>query len=159
MNPTCIVSSFHTKHALEDLHHNICVFRHPDHLPDKQTLASSFLSSLQGQGLTAATAAKLPGDALKAIYGMNDDTVLYWAHHEKLCLIDGSIAFMGGLDLCYGRWDTNQHSISDAHPGDLERTIFPGQDYNNARIMDFQDVANFQNNKLDCKWNSRMSRW
>ncbi len=24
----------------------------------------------------------------------------YWAHHEKLCVIDETIAFMGGLDLC-----------------------------------------------------------
>ena len=67
-----------------------------------------------------------PGDSLKAIYGAHDDTVLYWAHHEKLCLVDGETAFMGGLDLCYGRWDTNQHPIADAHPGDLDRIVFPG---------------------------------
>jgi phospholipase D1/2 len=48
--------------------------------------------------------AKMPGNALGAIYGSTDETVLYWAHHEKLCLIDGTVAFMGGLDLCYGRW-------------------------------------------------------
>jgi phospholipase D1/2 len=96
------------------------------------------------------------GDALKGIYGVTDGQVLYWAHHEKLCLVDGHIAFMGGLDLCYGRWDTHQHSISDAHPGDLDQIVFPGQDYNNARIMDFQDVKNYQNNKLDRTFNSRM---
>lgn len=87
---------------------------------------------------------------------MSGDTVLFWAHHEKLCVVDGSIAFMGGLDLCFGRWDTNQHSIADAHPGDLDNIIFPGQDYNNARIMDFQSVSEWQNNKLDRKFNSRM---
>lgn len=55
-----------------------------------------------------------------------------------------------------GRWDTNQHAIADAHPGNLDRIVFPGQDYNNARIMDFQDVSNWQNNKLDRTKNSRM---
>ena len=60
---------------------------------------------------------------------------MYWAHHEKLCLIDGHIAFMGGLDLCYGRWDTNQHAIADAHPGNIDRIVFPGQDFNNARML------------------------
>lgn len=25
-----------------------------------------------------------------------------WSHHEKMCVIDSSIGFMGGLDLCYG---------------------------------------------------------
>jgi phospholipase D1/2 len=87
---------------------------------------------------------------------MNDDAVLYWAHHEKLCLVDGHIAFMGGLDLCYGRWDTNQHSIADAHPGDVNKIVFIGQDYNNSRIMDFEDVTNWRNNKLDRTQNSRM---
>ncbi|KAI9758626.1 MAG: Cyanate hydratase [Chaenotheca gracillima] len=154
--PPVTVSSSHTKHALEDLHPNISVFRHPDHLPDAQTLQSSFLSSLQNLSLTASMASKLPADALKAIYGMNEDVILYWAHHEKLCLVDGEMAFMGGLDLCYGRWDTNQHPIADAHPGNLDETVFPGQDYNNARIMDFQDVVHYEQNKLDRKTSSRM---
>ena len=26
-----------------------------------------------------------------------------WAHHEKLVVIDQSVAFVGGIDLCYGR--------------------------------------------------------
>lgn len=30
-------------------------------------------------------------------------------HHEKLVIIDQSIALFGGLDLCYGRWDNYQH--------------------------------------------------
>ena len=74
------VNSNHTKHALENLHQNIAVFRHPDHLPDAQTLQSSFISSLQNLSLNAATASKLPGDALKALYGMNEDVILYWAY-------------------------------------------------------------------------------
>ncbi|PNS19358.1 Phospholipase D1 [Sphaceloma murrayae] len=150
------LSSSHTKHALEDMHPNITVLRHPDHLPDKHVIASNFMSSFSNLNLTAATASKLPGDALKSIYGMNDDAVLYWAHHEKLCVVDGTLAFMGGLDLCYGRWDTHNHPIADVHPSDLNQIVFPGQDYNNARIMDFQDVVNWQNNKLDRKYNSRM---
>lgn len=152
------LSSSHTKHWLEDNDKtgNIRVFRHPDHLPDKQTLASSFWSSIKESGMSAAKLSQLPSDVVKGIYGMNEDTILFWAHHEKLCIVDGKVAFMGGLDLCYGRWDTNQHAIADAHPGDLNRIVFPGQDYNNARIMDFQDVSNWQNNKLDRKYNSRM---
>lgn len=152
------LSSSHTKHWLEDNDKtgNIRVFRHPDHLPDKQTLAANFLASIKQAGMSPAKLSQLPGDALKGIYGVTDGQVLYWAHHEKLCLVDGHIAFMGGLDLCYGRWDTHQHSIADAHPGDLDQIVFPGQDYNNARIMDFSDVQHYQNNKLDRKFNSRM---
>lgn len=140
MAPILSVSSSHTKHHLENLHPNISVFRHPDHLPDAQTLQSSFLSSLQNLSLTAKKAASLPADALKAIYGMNEDVILYWAHHEKLCLVDGKTAFMGGLDLCFGRWDLNQHPIADCHPGNLDDIVFPGQDWNNARVADFAHV-------------------
>ncbi|MCJ1311199.1 hypothetical protein MMC25_004870 [Agyrium rufum] len=150
------LSSSHTKHALEDLSPNICVFRHPDHLPDAQTLQSSLTSSFSNFKATAASISKLPGDALQALYGGYDDVILYWAHHEKLCLVDGHTAFMGGLDMCYGRWDTNQHAIADAHPANLNEIVFPGQDFNNARIMDFSDVVHWDQNKLDRTESSRM---
>lgn len=56
--------------------------------------------------------ANLPKASKEALYGFSDDMVLYWAHHEKLCVIDGKLAFMGGLDACFGRWDTNDHPIA-----------------------------------------------
>jgi phospholipase D1/2 len=154
--PPITVSSWYTKHALESLNPTIAVMRHPDHLPDQQTINSTLASAFKNVKLTPESASKLPSDALKAIYGVAEDSILYWAHHEKLCVVDGKLAFMGGLDLCYGRWDTNQHSIADAHPGDINKIIFPGQDYNNARIMDFTDVQHWQNNKLDRTEFSRM---
>ncbi|OAL70411.1 phospholipase [Trichophyton violaceum] len=150
------LSSSHTKHHLEDLHENIVVFRHPDHLPDKQTVQSDVMSSFQNLTLNAAGLSKLSGDALKTVYGLSGGVVLFWAHHEKLCIVDGRTAFMGGLDLCFGRWDTYQHAIADVHPTDLKQAVYPGQDYNNARVLDFQDVVHWENNQLDRKSNSRM---
>ena len=117
-------------------------------------LASEFLSSVKNFSLK--NLAQLPGDGLKALYGMNNDVILYWAHHEKLCLVDGKLAFMGGLDLCFGRWDTNSHPLADAHPTDLEQVLFPGQDYNDARVYDFEDVTHWERNKLDRTKESRM---
>lgn len=32
-----------------------------------------------------------------------------WAHHEKLVIVDQNIAYFGGTDLCYGRWDNCLH--------------------------------------------------
>ncbi|KAL0576864.1 Phospholipase D1 [Marasmius crinis-equi] len=60
----------------------------------------------------------------------------YWAHHEKLCVIDQAIAFMGGLDICFGRWDTPQHVLIDDHD-EGQSQIWPGKDYSNPRISDF----------------------
>jgi phospholipase D1/2 len=88
----------HTKHALEALHPNIKVFRHPDHVPRGNEILSGLVEGFQN--LRTADLAKVSGDTLKALYGGTDDMVLFWAHHEKLCLIDGRIAFMGGLDMC-----------------------------------------------------------
>ena len=36
-----------------------------------------------------------------------------WSHHEKMVIVDRSIAFVGGIDLCYGRWDTREHKLMD----------------------------------------------
>jgi phospholipase D1/2 len=141
---------------LEALDPNICIFRHPDHLPDKDTVAESLVDKFKEVTLSIADASKLTAAEKQSIYGLSNDVVLYWAHHEKLCLIDGETAFMGGLDLCFGRWDTNAHPIADAHPGDLDQIVFPGQDYNNARIMDFKNVQDWESNKLDRRKNSRM---
>lgn len=41
------------------------------------------------------------------------ETLLRWSHHEKIVIVDRSIAFVGGIDLCYGRWDTRYHELMD----------------------------------------------
>lgn len=80
--------------------------------------------------------------------------------HEKLCVIDQAIAFMGGLDLCFGRWDTAQHVIADEVDESGEQSqIWPGmicmsmrvgqpdliptagKDYNNPRVEDFSNLS------------------
>lgn len=63
-------------------------------------------------------------------------------------MIDYNLAFIGGLDLCFGRWDTTNHPLTDAHPAGVENEVFPGQDFNNNRIMDFQSVEDWKSNEL-----------
>ncbi len=36
------------------------------------------------------------------------------SHHEKVVVIDGRLAFVGGLDLTDGRWDTSDHDPASA---------------------------------------------
>ncbi|KAL4864978.1 hypothetical protein BDV12DRAFT_157839 [Aspergillus spectabilis] len=74
----------------------------------------------------------------------------FWAHHEKLCIIDHTLAFVGGIDLCFGRWDTPQHQLTDDKPTGFEIPsgpkdidscqLWPGKDYSNPRIQDFYDL-------------------
>ncbi|KAF5327400.1 hypothetical protein D9619_004077 [Psilocybe cf. subviscida] len=79
-----------------------------------------------------------------------------WSHHEKIVVVDNQYAAIGGLDLCFGRWDTHTHPLADVHPTDFSKTLFPGQDYNNARIMSFEKVYDYASNALSILDNARM---
>lgn len=76
------------------------------------------------------------------------DMTFYWAHHEKFIVIDYNVAFIGGLDLCFGRWDAHQHALSDVHPAGVANEVWPGQDFNNNRVKDFQNVNDWKSNEL-----------
>jgi phospholipase D1/2 len=71
----------------------------------------------------------------------------FWAHHEKLVIVDHTLAFVGGVDLCFGRWDTPQHTVVDDKSTGFEASdlpkdadhcqLWPGKDYSNPRVQDF----------------------
>lgn len=72
----------------------------------------------------------------------------FWAHHEKLVVVDNMMAFVGGVDLCFGRWDDPCHALTDDKltgfeldhqgPRDAEHCqVWPGKDYSNPRVQDF----------------------
>ncbi|KAM3378038.1 phospholipase D zeta 1 isoform X3 [Capsicum galapagoense] len=54
--------------------------------------------------------------------------IYLWSHHEKLVIVDNKICYIGGLDLCFGRYDTREHKLADQPP-----FIWPGKDYYNPR--------------------------
>ncbi|XP_030638874.1 phospholipase D1 [Chanos chanos] len=68
------INSGYSKRTLMDLHPNIKVMRHPDHVAS---------------------------------------VVFLWAHHEKMVAIDQSVAFVGGIDLAFGRWDDDRYRLTD----------------------------------------------
>ncbi|XDV47648.1 hypothetical protein PO909_017223 [Leuciscus waleckii] len=76
------INSEYSKRTLLQLHPNIKVMRHPDHV---------------------------------------SSSVYLWAHHEKIIVIDQSVAFVGGIDLAYGRWDDREHRLTDI--GSVTRTL------------------------------------
>ncbi|XP_059763026.1 phospholipase D2 isoform X3 [Balaenoptera ricei] len=51
------------------------------------------------------------------------DQVTLWAHHEKLLVVDQVVAFLGGLDLAYGRWDDLHYRLTDL--GDSSESAAP----------------------------------
>lgn len=73
-----------------------------------------------------------------------------------MVVVDNHRACVGGLDLSFGRWDTHTHPLADVHPTDFSLTLFPGQDYNNARLLDFQHVQNYASNMVSILESPRM---
>lgn len=67
---------------------------------------------------------------------------LLWSHHEKIIIIDQKYGYVGGLDLCWGRYDTIEHKLHE-QPNEKEIYFFPGIDYTNARLKDLENVPNY----------------
>ena len=79
-------------------------------------------------------------------------TQFFWAHHEKLVVVDNMMAFVGGVDLCFGRWDDSCHSLTDDKEAGLDDgyegprdsqncQVWPGKDYSNPRVQDFKELG------------------
>ncbi|XP_073482328.1 phospholipase D1 isoform X2 [Aquarana catesbeiana] len=68
-------------------------------------------------------------------------SVYLWAHHEKIVVIDQSVAFVGGIDLAYGRWDDDEHRLTDV--GSVKRII--GAQSTNAINMALSDSSHTLN--------------
>ncbi|KAJ4722113.1 Phospholipase [Melia azedarach] len=77
--------------------------------------------------------------------------VYLWSHHEKLVIVDYQICFIGGLDLCFGRYDTFEHKVGDNPP-----LIWPGKDYYNARESEPNSWEDTMKDELDREKYPRM---
>ncbi|KAN0009210.1 hypothetical protein ACTFIU_006483 [Dictyostelium citrinum] len=60
---------------------------------------------------------------------------IYWSHHQKTLIVDQEIAFVGGVDFCYGRFDTWCHHLID-----VNSTLWKGKDYYNPILGDMGDI-------------------
>uniref|UniRef100_A0A672S291 phospholipase D n=1 Tax=Sinocyclocheilus grahami TaxID=75366 RepID=A0A672S291_SINGR len=75
-------------------------------------------------------------------------SVYLWAHHEKIVVIDQSVAFVGGIDLAYGRWDDSEHRLTDVGSVQIHIPNFFGNPLvsplmGNTRFWHGKDYCNF----------------
>ena len=47
------------------------------------------------------------------------------AHHQKIVVVDDRVAFVGGMDIAAGRWDTPEHRADDPRRRDGDGKPFP----------------------------------
>lgn len=102
-----------------------------------------------------------------------NEGLIFWSHHEKLVVIDSKISFLGGIDLCLGRYDTQRHhlfeekKIKSEHEAfekqiegkirdkkalldhQEESEIWPGNDFSNPLIKDFENIGICDKSSID----------
>lgn len=47
------------------------------------------------------------------------------SHHQKFVVVDGAIAFLGGLDICSGRWDDRRHQADNPLRVNADQSPYP----------------------------------
>lgn len=77
-----------------------------------------------------------------------------FTHHEKLLVIDNEIAFFGGIDLAFGRYDTEAHALIDENENVLKQN-YPGIDYENDREKSYPKMKHPLKDSLDRKKSQR----
>uniref|UniRef100_A0A669B7Z1 Phospholipase n=1 Tax=Oreochromis niloticus TaxID=8128 RepID=A0A669B7Z1_ORENI len=82
-------------------------------------------------------------------------SVYLWAHHEKIVVIDQSVAFVGGIDLAYGRWDDREHRLTDV--GSVTRSVAAEQVRHAHKCLSSFDPADLP--KLKGIGRNRMARF
>lgn len=62
-------------------------------------------------------------------FRLDNNIPLWGSHHQKCVVIDDSLCFIGGVDLCRKRWDTPEHKIHDQRRKDfLKKSYGPFHD-------------------------------
>uniref|UniRef100_A0A0D9VUU3 Phospholipase D n=1 Tax=Leersia perrieri TaxID=77586 RepID=A0A0D9VUU3_9ORYZ len=66
-------------------------------------------------------------------YVQDVETATMFTHHQKTVIVDGVpglVSFLGGIDLCDGRYDTQEHplfrTLATTHRADFHQPNFPG---------------------------------
>jgi phospholipase D1/2 len=66
------------------------------------------------------------------------DSNTFFSHHQKSVVVDGHVAFLGGLDLAYGRWDTNAFDVV------IDRSLHVINDAYNMQIACARSLTPFE---------------
>lgn len=72
-------------------------------------------------------------------FHLDDCHPLGASQHQKIVVIDDAVAFVGGMDLTKGRWDTSEHEPDDPRRRDPDGAAYPP--FHDVQIMIDGDAA------------------
>jgi phospholipase D1/2 len=72
------------------------------------------------------------------------------SHHQKLVVIDGALAFCGGLDLAIRRWDTRAHALDDDRRRDPDGA--PYRPFHDAQMVVDGEAARALAALAEARW-------
>ena len=78
-------------------------------------------------------------------------------HHEKLVVLDGRLAFCGGIDLSAGRWDLSEHRPSEPGRGRIGRT--PRAPFHDCMLMVEGEPARALDELVRERWQRATGQW
>ncbi|HET9904016.1 MAG TPA: VTT domain-containing protein [Xanthobacteraceae bacterium] len=64
---------------------------------------------------------------------LDDELPMGSAHHQKIIVVDDSVAFVGGFDLTVRRWDTSDHSLDN--PQRVDPAGAPYRPFHDVQIL------------------------
>ncbi|HEY8613914.1 MAG TPA: VTT domain-containing protein, partial [Roseomonas sp.] len=73
------------------------------------------------------------------------------SHHQKVVVVDGKVAFSGGLDLTIRRWDRHAHDPSD--PGRVDPAGKPYSPFHDVQMMVDGEAAAALDELVQARWN------
>ncbi|KAM9332850.1 phospholipase D2 [Pholidichthys leucotaenia] len=79
--------------------------------------------------------------------------VFLWAHHEKMVAIDQTVAFVGGIDLAFGRWDDSKYRLTDLG---LDLSVTDGEAQEGLKVNGDNPAEPHQEVELDLTGNTKL---
>ncbi|MFC3124831.1 VTT domain-containing protein [Pseudoroseomonas globiformis] len=81
---------------------------------------------------------------------LDDETPFGASHHQKIAVIDNSLAFAGGLDLTIRRWDTPEHK--PVHPFRVDHRDEAYPPFHDIQMMVEGEAANALGEVFSMRW-------
>ncbi|MGJ3263007.1 MAG: VTT domain-containing protein [Salinarimonas sp.] len=94
---------------------------------------------------------KLDWSTPRQIRARLDDVLPIGAsHHQKIVVVDGALAFCGGLDLAIRRWDTRAHALDDPRRRDPDGA--PYRPFHDAQMLVDGEAARALAALAEARW-------